>query len=291
VTGNINRTGTRTRRDQRVSNHGFFALSAHWSMLVTRGIFFNFGIRGIEHQGGCVDRVSQQRGPCVLVIDDQEISRRHTVQALRQCACRVKTAGNARQGLERSLRYRPGLILLDLSLPDMDGLSLAQRILEMWPKTDCAPALVILSGTPRPSSDRRLSGRIITNWVQKPASHEEIQHLARFHLKLNEGVGEASVSGRIPTSRRHMKQLFLADLERLFPELDHHISRLEWKLARRVLHQLIAASAICREREIEFHFRLLQECLAQPLRTAELAQAWSGTLHAIARAQLADQTW
>jgi len=58
----------------------------------------------------------------ILIVDDDELLRRSLAFNLERSSYRVSTAGNAEDGLGLARRDRPDLVLLDISLPGMDGL-------------------------------------------------------------------------------------------------------------------------------------------------------------------------
>src|SRR5579863_10192594 len=58
--------------------------------------------------------------PHVLVVDDSEAILAFT-RAVLATTYTVSTAKNGREGLELCKRLRPNLVLLDLSMPEMDG--------------------------------------------------------------------------------------------------------------------------------------------------------------------------
>ena len=59
--------------------------------------------------------------PQILVVDDDYDIRSVVDDLLTGEGYRVKTAGNGRQALEILATWRPAVILLDLSMPDMNG--------------------------------------------------------------------------------------------------------------------------------------------------------------------------
>lgn len=76
----------------------------------------------------------------VLVIDDEAPIRRFLRTALTTHGYKVFEASTGRDGLSRIVEDRPDLIILDLGLPDVDGLEVTQRVRE-WSQTP----IIILS--------------------------------------------------------------------------------------------------------------------------------------------------
>jgi two-component system KDP operon response regulator KdpE len=71
--------------------------------------------------------------PRVLVIDDERAIRRFLQTALTAQGYTVEEAVNGQEGIAAVATLRPDVILLDLGLPDMDGVTVAQRIREWSP--------------------------------------------------------------------------------------------------------------------------------------------------------------
>jgi CheY-like chemotaxis protein len=126
----------------------------------------------------------------VLVVDDHEISLRHTVKALRQVAGLVKQARNAREAMESALDLLPNLIFMDIHLPETCGLSLLGKIRKAWPPDTPRPAFVILTGDNSPAMQQRLEQAAVSSVLVKPVQAETIRAIAGRLLHLDRGVRE-----------------------------------------------------------------------------------------------------
>ena len=69
-------------------------------------------------------------GPTVLVVEDFEDNRFMMRRLLEMSGYRVVEAVNGEEAVETARRTRPDLILMDLSLPLLDGLAATRRIRE-----------------------------------------------------------------------------------------------------------------------------------------------------------------
>jgi signal transduction histidine kinase len=65
--------------------------------------------------------------PVVLVVDDEPDMRRYLVNSLND-SYNVIQARDGKQGLEMAREYKPDLMLLDLMLPEIDGLEVCKRL-------------------------------------------------------------------------------------------------------------------------------------------------------------------
>lgn len=72
-----------------------------------------------------------QTGPTratVLIVDDEILLQSSVRRTLEDTGVTVHCAGTAREGFEAAAKLKPDLILLDLSLPDGDGLTLCRKL-------------------------------------------------------------------------------------------------------------------------------------------------------------------
>ncbi len=81
--------------------------------------------------------------PLALIIDNERAARRLLRLALEQERYKLIEAENGRAGLSAAVEKQPDIIILDLELPDMDGLRVLQHLREWCWK----PALVLSQRT------------------------------------------------------------------------------------------------------------------------------------------------
>jgi two-component system cell cycle response regulator DivK len=73
----------------------------------------------------------------ILIVEDNEMNRDMLSRRLERRGFAVVWAGNGQDGLEAARAQRPDLVLMDLSLPEMDGLEVTRRM-----KADAAVARI-----------------------------------------------------------------------------------------------------------------------------------------------------
>lgn len=78
----------------------------------------------------------------ILLVEDNPLNRELTTDLLEFGGFEVHTAATGEEGLEMAARCQPDLVILDLSLPGMDGLSVA-RCLKADPELARIPVLVV----------------------------------------------------------------------------------------------------------------------------------------------------
>lgn len=70
----------------------------------------------------------------ILVVDDEDTIRSMLRLVLESEGFRVATAANGKQALDRIAQERPGVVLLDLQMPVMNGWELQDRLREEQPQ-------------------------------------------------------------------------------------------------------------------------------------------------------------
>jgi DNA-binding NtrC family response regulator len=69
----------------------------------------------------------------VLVVDDELLIRKSLAKVLRARGYAVEVASNGAEGLEKVAEVRPQVMILDMRLPDTDGLSVLRRVRQLDP--------------------------------------------------------------------------------------------------------------------------------------------------------------
>jgi DNA-binding NarL/FixJ family response regulator len=92
---------------------------------------------------------SNSAGLALLIVDDHTVVREGLEVMLRPSRDirSITTAGSAREARNACAESLPDLVLLDLRMPDEDGLSALSSLLESWPGLK----IVILSGSATPA--------------------------------------------------------------------------------------------------------------------------------------------
>ena len=138
----------------------------------------------------------------VLVVDDSEVFRRTTVRILAALGYTVVgTAGDGRQAVAKVQELRPDLVLMDVEMPELNGIEAAREIQRV-----CPTPVVLL--TAHESLDLIHAARDagVAAYLTKPVDSRELQRvvtiaLARFEdwmalLKANQALAERNAQLR-----------------------------------------------------------------------------------------------
>jgi two-component system, cell cycle response regulator DivK len=88
--------------------------------------------------------MTTEHGPLILVVDDYQDAREMYAEYLQYSGFRVAEARNGNEAVAQARSLKPDLILMDLSLPGMDGWE-ATRVLKADDETRHIP-IVALTG-------------------------------------------------------------------------------------------------------------------------------------------------
>ena len=119
----------------------------------------------------------------ILLIEDEENIRSFIATTLKNQNYKIITASSGTEGLHLSASLCPDLVLLDLGLPDMDGMTVIKKLRE-WNST---PIIVISARSHEQEKAKALDGGA-DDYITKP-------------------FGTVELLARIRTSLRHSSQL------------------------------------------------------------------------------------
>jgi len=127
----------------------------------------------------------------ILVVDDEPGMRRYLQTVLELDAYKVSTASNGEEAIDKVLRDRPDVVLLDMVMPGPDGLATLKRIRETRPTTKVV-MLSCVRDTRKVAMAMRLGAH---DYLSKPVQKEEMDDVLRFCLDnpgpAAPGAGEA----------------------------------------------------------------------------------------------------
>jgi len=216
----------------------------------------------------------------ILVIDDHAISRHFIVEALRQITINIRQVRTGQEAISSIQNWYPALIYTDIHLPDACGLRMVQEIRSAWPQERSLPHVVVITGDCSSRLKERIKQANVAGLLLKPVRMEDIRASAQRLIRLESSVQERSVQSPPAAIDKELRKLFSRELTTRLPLLDEYISRLEWQPASEILHQLIASSAMCREKELENYSRLLYQAISANPGPKTIAQAYHPFLRA-----------
>ncbi len=151
------------------------------------------GVAPLRASAAAERKVASLRGARLLVVDDNEINRQVAQEILEAAGATVRLASNGRVALAEIDRDRPDLVLMDVQMPEMDGLE-ATRLLRGDPRLAGLPILAMTAHALVEERQRCLAAGM-DDHVSKPIDPDLLidtveRHLARAGFE----PGEEAVS-------------------------------------------------------------------------------------------------
>jgi two-component system KDP operon response regulator KdpE len=166
------------------------------------------------------DEIAQ--GPKVLVVEDEQEIRRFLRASLVNNGYRWFEAATGNEGLAIASRERPALVLLDLGLPDVDGLTVIRK-LRAWSQVP----IVVLSARGNETDKIKALDCGADDYLTKPFGVGEL--MARIRVALRRAPDELAAPGAPPYSLGNLRvdferhQVFVRDQE-------VHLTPIEYRL-------------------------------------------------------------
>ncbi len=142
-------------------------------------------------------------GPRVLVVDDEVQIRRFLRIALEANGYRVYETDRGGTAVQEAARLRPDLIILDIGLPDIDGLEVLRRLREWTPTS-----VIMLSVRDADRDKVAALDAGADDYLTKPFSVEELLARLRVAQRHAQPGAQATVFSQgdveVDLSRRHV---------------------------------------------------------------------------------------
>lgn len=119
----------------------------------------------------------------ILIVDDTKSAREVLIAALDGQGYQLITANNGRDALDKALKFKPDLVLLDVMMPEMDGYEVCKHIRSM-PEIAEVPVVILTSLDDRTSLLRGIEAGA-DDFLNKPVDRRELMARVRTITRLN----------------------------------------------------------------------------------------------------------
>ncbi|MGE0120064.1 MAG: response regulator [Dongiaceae bacterium] len=141
--------------------------------------------------------------PCVLIVDDEPPIRRLLRNTLAVQGYRILEAATGAEALEQARRGKPDLVILDLGLPDIDGIEIIRRL-----RAGSQVPIVVLSSRGDEKGKVAALDLGADDYVTKPFGVDELMARIRAALRhrlQQQGAAPAFRSGDLAVDLVHRR--------------------------------------------------------------------------------------
>ena len=110
----------------------------------------------------------------ILVVDDEEVVRLCHVRTLSGEHCNVEVVRNGKDALQVMEQHPFDVVLLDLRMPGMDGMTVLKTIKEKWPESE----VIIITGYPAVESAKEAVTLGAYDYLAKPVGPDDVINAA-----------------------------------------------------------------------------------------------------------------
>jgi len=165
--------------------------------------------------------MTSRDGLSCLVVDDEPRLRRVLVQLLEHDGFHCREAGTGAEGLQAMEADPAPLVISDLRMPEMDGVTLLGQLVQRWPDT----AVLMVSAVADVDIAVKCLQLGALDYVSKPFNLEEVrarvkQALERRQLKLELKSYQRSLEERVQVQAHRIEELFLGGVQALAQALE-----------------------------------------------------------------------
>ncbi len=158
----------------------------------------------------------------ILLIEDEPQMRRFLRITLQGHGYRLVEAANGQEGLMQAATRNPDVVLLDLGLPDIDGLEVTARLRE-WTQTP----IVVISAREQEQDKVKALDAGADDYLTKPFSAEEL--MARIRVALRH-VARQAAGKQEPVFVLQNLRVDLAQRQVFIDDAEVHLTPIEYKL-------------------------------------------------------------
>ena len=145
----------------------------------------------------------KQEKPAVLVVEDDDIQRELLKETLEDSGFNVLTAKSAEKGLQVLAKNQIDVVVSDVRLPGMDGLSFLERIKEEFPETE----VIVITAFSSVSDAVQAIKRGAFHYVTKPFDPEVLINLIDKACQLSRLKKVPKKEGEIVYASREMEEI------------------------------------------------------------------------------------
>ena len=109
----------------------------------------------------------------ILLVEDNAVNQKLAVRLLSQMGYRADLAGNGLEAIQAVGRQKYDVVLMDVQMPEMDGLEASRRICARWPRGE-RPYIVAMTANAMQGDRERCLEAGMDDYVSKPIRVNEL---------------------------------------------------------------------------------------------------------------------
>jgi DNA-binding NtrC family response regulator len=108
----------------------------------------------------------------ILIVDDEEVVRRSYMRILEATTSSVKAVWNWAQVAQAMQDEPADVVLLDLRMPEMDGITVLKALKQRWPESE----VIVITGYPTLETAKQAVSLGAYDYLTKPIHPDQVIH-------------------------------------------------------------------------------------------------------------------
>ncbi|GAB3339083.1 hypothetical protein GCM10027429_25000 [Marivirga atlantica] len=159
--------------------------------------------QGKKHQF----KFNYSEAPYILIVDDNTINRQVASQILYKSGFRTDIATGGKMAIDKVKRHNYDLILMDIQMPQMDGITATKEIKKLSKKI---PPIIAMTAYSMKEDRERFLGMGMDDYLAKPIVSKVLLEKISEHLKVEAEIEEVNFQKTTP---EHNKEPEIIDVE------------------------------------------------------------------------------
>ncbi|MGW8951942.1 response regulator [Streptomyces sp. NPDC055709] len=204
------------------------------------------------------DRSNPERMPLrILLVEDLAVNRKLALLLLAKIGYQADVAADGQQALEALRHEQYDVVLMDIQMPNMDGLETSRRIHREWPAV-CRPRIIAMTASAMTGDREACLAAGMDDYISKPLQPEVLAEALALCPPAAAGEGrilDADALRRLqktfaPQIVIELVDTFLKDSPALIAQLHGGLRDGQAAKVKRAVHSLQSGSAIFGERTL-----------------------------------------
>ncbi|PSR16575.1 response regulator [filamentous cyanobacterium CCP3] len=222
----------------------------------------------------------------LLLAEDNGVNQKVALQILQRLGYRADVAANGLEVLAALAQQPYDLILMDVQMPEMDGLEATRQIHRIWPTT--RPRIVAMTANAMQGDREACLQSGMDDYISKPIRLDELVQILQETCPepspaeadpavdltaLHQFI--ATIGGADPAFQDELIHSYLASTQQLLNDLTTSYHQQDWVTLKRAAHTLKSSSATISAHSLADRCRTLEASLKDPPLGSSSPELWT----------------
>lgn len=177
----------------------------------------------------------------ILIVDDSDLTRTSLTKLFSDYNCNIITSIDGLDGIQKSLTSKPDIILLDILMPNLDGIKMLQ-VIKIIDELKKIPVIVISGNSNRTNVFASLEAgadKVITKPIDEDLLIESVEELTKRKLTHKQKTDNIIVDSTID----ELKKIYIKAFPQKEVQINKAIAERDKYAVKNIFHELKGVSA------------------------------------------------